>query len=117
MSMKLKLSTLETAINEVYGDISDEDVIDYRPDYRGRGMYGKEGCLAFVVDEPNEAYLLMLEIAIQIEKEDEVGAVSIVDEYDIRENLSSLLEGSVCIDSMGKQMIIYWPNIIVDKEK
>jgi len=78
-----------------WGD-NDSDAVEIREDYSGRGMYGTK-CLGFVVSSQRTAYRLMVGLA----------AVLGTDEAsDIARRAQS--------DSMGRDMIVYFPGVTLD---
>lgn len=78
----MKTKMSREATIDLIDDIATEVGGDVRESYSGRGMYG-ETCYGIVCDNANRC----LELA---------GA-------------AGLLGGKV--DSMGRQMIVYWPNV------
>lgn len=80
-----------------------------RREYSGRVMYGRESCLAFVVDSPVR-FALMLHRAIK-EVNESPWVIHDEDWEDI--DIDDFL--NVYTDDMGLSTVIYWPNIQVAK--
>jgi hypothetical protein len=74
------------------------DIEDYRTDYSGRGMYGKQ-CVGIVGDMADFMDFVTTLAAWYFEDEDEEA-----EEFWYRIN-------SVQIDNMGRDSIFYWPSI------
>ena len=74
----------------------DSDVIAVRENYSGRGMYGNK-CLGFVVSSHATAYRLM------------VGMTAVLGADD-----ASQIARSAQTDSMGRDMIVYFPGVTLD---
>jgi len=78
-----------------YGD-GDSDEVGVREDYSGRGMYGAK-CLGFTVSSQAAAFRLM------------VGMTSVLGADE-----AARIAGRAATDSMGRDMIVYFPGVILD---
>ncbi len=80
------------------------ELVGFKPKvYSGRGMYGKE-CLSIISANTDNVILNIISEALG--KVNCGNSISVSDVQDLCE----MLKGSK-IDSMGKNKVIYWPNI------
>lgn len=69
--------------------------------YSGRGMYGRE-CVGVTINDPFELYADLLEAATDGCNEEEMQGVV--------NGIADLMRNTRT-DSMGRSMIVYWPNM------
>lgn len=87
-------------INEIlmlFGEVFEEYTIHI--DYSGRGMFGK-ACIGFCCSSP---YSILVDLTEYI---------STFEVMNIRQKL-----GRICIDSMGMDKIVYFPDITISKRE
>lgn len=117
--MKFTITPEQLADIAMNADVDEEESI--RPDYSGRGMYGKT-CLGLTTgsysDGPNEAWF-QLELANSIVEADAKQQGYEIDEYDRDDYLDALRnvisELNPSRDSMGIGGITYWTNVSVEE--
>jgi hypothetical protein len=95
------------------------DTASVRPDYSGRGAYGRT-CLGLVVDGPGELVQFVLAVqttarSLQVDGEQDEDDADQVIARELLTLLDALEAGSVSTssDGMGLQVIYYWPRVWV----
>lgn len=78
----------------------EENDYDYRTNYSGRGMYGK-GCIGIT---GNNGFKIAMELALYLVREGE-------------EDLADSMASHITWDSMGRDVIVYFPFITVSEQK
>ncbi len=84
-------------------DLCNAAELNYRS-YSGRGMYGAK-CLAITTARPESAILTLFGVALELEwtREELQDLCDILSEY--------------CTDSMGLQVVIYWPELTLTEDE
>jgi len=84
-------------IKELIKEFCDDQDLDYKDDYSGRGMYGKN-CIAITCDYP--LITLSQLFAYIVDSEEDITG------FDVEKALGEPIE-----DSMGMSSILYFPHI------
>jgi hypothetical protein len=86
---------------QIFCDVAEENYMDVREDYSGRGMYGK-GCVGVIGSLSQFAlFLLALDEAIR----EQLGEVHNATDA------ACQLADNLCTDNMGYEIIFYWPSL------
>lgn len=98
-------------MSEIMGNLYDyagSFEIEMRPDYSGRGMYGKT-CVGFVTDEPTKLAMAIAATLALMERE--------YDEYDKEIDFPYWNELNVAVDNMGLSSILYFSNWAISSDE
>lgn len=101
----IKRNVIETAL-----ELASVDYDGIRPDYSGRGMYG-ETCLGITFDDYGQLATFLVELTglfAETTMDDEEPCV-----YDVIQPARDLAR-KLRTDSMGYQVIAYWPGIEIE---
>lgn len=113
MIIELTTEELETLAERL--DIQDGIAGELRTDYSGRGMYGKE-CLGYVGEDPVAATLELARIMAYQEDPDIDASEVTFDDVMVMLRDALMLLGEPRQDSMGLDVIHYWPKVRVVRE-
>lgn len=104
-----QVDAITEVMYDTYGTVGD---VDFRPEYSGRGMYGKN-CVGFVVQRPAVGLMSVgaaLAEVLRLADEDDV-------DYDEKLNLLHYMVTNACMDNMGMDMIVYFPGVTLASEE
>jgi hypothetical protein len=101
------MQALAQLIKDAVEQYGDEDAVSFRNDYSGRGMYGRQ-CIGIVGDEST-----CMRIVGQAIKDAHAQADN--DELVFDDVVDTLLDS--CRDSMGRDIIVYWPEVAPLEER
>lgn len=99
------MQALAQLIKDAVEQYGDEDAVSFRNDYSGRGMYGRQ-CVGIVGDEST-----CMKIVGQVIKDAHAQGM----DFEFDEAVDTLLDS--CRDSMGRDIIVYWPEVAPLEER
>jgi hypothetical protein len=89
-------SVTKTALIEALEGVCERKEVEFRSNYSGRGMYGKNCC--GIVGSPSDLVKVVLAVVTETDPES-------------AEDFTAVLEDNLCTDSMGYNTIFYWPSL------
>lgn len=84
------------SLENVLIDFCESNEFEYRTDYSGRGMYGKQ-CFGIICDYPLDIIVILVDVIRDCEEFENAFEIS----------------GSPKIDSMGLSQILYFPKVMI----
>lgn len=91
-------------------DLHDEDDFQVRVDYSGRGMFGEE-CLGIVGSNASKIIYKIMNAIIDNYSDSEG------EQLELFKELTKILSYGYEQDSMGLNIIVYFPDVEIDEEK